>query len=488
MGFGLIDAQIIFNDKRVGRVIYTDKQHIIFISDQSEDLLLVGYDSYELKVSDINVYVSDRFLAHTIYVTEVKKESNMSTIFGIPEYIINSYGEKVHTLFRKHRLIEQCAKLTQVCIAFDQFVRGSYGPDAYSEIDDKLVTEIANMQVMIALVARDECINEQRLLDKLIDKNGLSLDNSVSVSPQKSPNKNFRKIQYSDPSIDNDILMHIPVRHAGIFVGNVVWVDEDELMVSDEYSESSFEQLGIGVLEVSEILFQGPNPVVIHVTSTEEKITTLNPSPWVGVDLDGTLAYFDKWQGIEHIGEPIIEMCKRVSDWVIAEGRDVRIFTARVSGDDADAARRYIEEWCLKHLGFILPVTCVKDNFMIELWDDRCVEVVKNEGRTINHQDDTKRQNRWDMIERVPLPQLRIPNINPELLTKQSAIGAPVLCQGSLLGHIIWVTDNELVIKGINYISFQCLLFCVDDYHIIHRDDKVEQITFVMAKNDSVPT
>jgi hypothetical protein len=26
---------------------------------------------------------------------------------------------------------------------------------------------------------------------------------------------------------------------------------------------------------------------------------------WIGVDLDGTLAHYDGWKGIDHIGEPI---------------------------------------------------------------------------------------------------------------------------------------------------------------------------------------
>ena len=25
---------------------------------------------------------------------------------------------------------------------------------------------------------------------------------------------------------------------------------------------------------------------------------------WIGVDLDGTLAHYDKWRGVEHVGDP----------------------------------------------------------------------------------------------------------------------------------------------------------------------------------------
>ena len=37
---------------------------------------------------------------------------------------------------------------------------------------------------------------------------------------------------------------------------------------------------------------------------------------WVGVDLDGTLAHWDGWKGVEHIGEPIQPMIARVNAWV----------------------------------------------------------------------------------------------------------------------------------------------------------------------------
>lgn len=117
-------------------------------------------------------------------------------------------------------------------------------------------------------------------------------------------------------------------------------------------------------------------------------------SGWIGVDLDGTLAEYGAWRGPEHIGAPIAPMVARVKAW-IAEGREVRIFTARVDGGgvalamgnpdgeqvrDVDRVRAYIEAWCLEHIGTILPVTNVKDYGMVELWDDRAVRVRLNVG------------------------------------------------------------------------------------------------------------
>lgn len=100
---------------------------------------------------------------------------------------------------------------------------------------------------------------------------------------------------------------------------------------------------------------------------------------WIGVDLDGTLAFYDEWRGIEHIGEPIPAMVRRVKYW-IANNQEVRIFTARVY--QTPESIPHIEQWCLTHIGQILPVTNVKDFDMLELWDDRAVSVVTNTGKT----------------------------------------------------------------------------------------------------------
>lgn len=104
---------------------------------------------------------------------------------------------------------------------------------------------------------------------------------------------------------------------------------------------------------------------------------------WVGVDLDCTLAEYNGWVSIDHIGRPIPAMVNRVKRW-LERGYEVRIFTARVGDtkDDRDisAVRRTIELWCAEHIGQVLPITNVKDFGMIVLYDDRCVAVEKNTG------------------------------------------------------------------------------------------------------------
>jgi hypothetical protein len=119
-------------------------------------------------------------------------------------------------------------------------------------------------------------------------------------------------------------------------------------------------------------------------------------SGWIGVDLDGTLAEYGDWKGPVHIGLPVPAMAARVRRWLI-EGRDVRIFTARVSDDgslqgvlNAGMSRVAIEDWCVEHLGQKVPITATKDFEMIELWDDRCVQVVPNTGKRADGKEDER--------------------------------------------------------------------------------------------------
>ena len=104
---------------------------------------------------------------------------------------------------------------------------------------------------------------------------------------------------------------------------------------------------------------------------------------WIGVDLDGTLAHYDQWRGATHIGEPIAPMVDTVKAW-LEVGVDVRIVTARVAGaqsyPESGNVRWAIQRWCWKHCGKILPITASKDYGMVNLWDDRVTQVVKNTG------------------------------------------------------------------------------------------------------------
>lgn len=107
---------------------------------------------------------------------------------------------------------------------------------------------------------------------------------------------------------------------------------------------------------------------------------------WIGVDLDATLAKYIHGQ-LAIIGEPIKLMQARVLKW-LADGQEVRIMTARASlksyggnQEMMDEQLEMIREWCKLHLGQELPITAEKDFEMIELWDDRAIQIIPNTGK-----------------------------------------------------------------------------------------------------------
>jgi hypothetical protein len=123
-------------------------------------------------------------------------------------------------------------------------------------------------------------------------------------------------------------------------------------------------------------------------------MNSISVKPWIGVDLDGTLAHYDHWRDETHIG-PIIEpMRLRVLKW-LDEGRTVKIFTARVcslTGEDLTVVAGAIWKWCEANGLPKLDITNVKDFQMIELWDDRAVQVIPNTGRTIHEATESELQ------------------------------------------------------------------------------------------------
>lgn len=110
-----------------------------------------------------------------------------------------------------------------------------------------------------------------------------------------------------------------------------------------------------------------------------------NGKGWIGIDLDGTLAHYDTWRGIEHVGEPIPAMAERVRAWAAA-GQPMKIFTARVCVAEPERSKViwHIHNWLVANDLPLLEVTNVKDFAMIELWDDRAVQVQMNTGRRMD--------------------------------------------------------------------------------------------------------
>ena len=103
-------------------------------------------------------------------------------------------------------------------------------------------------------------------------------------------------------------------------------------------------------------------------------------SGWIGVDLDGTLAEYGGWAGPDNIGKAVPAMLDRVRSW-LADGWEVRIFTARACVPEQIPP---VQQWLRRHGLPQLMVTNIKDFGMIELWDDRAVQVEQNTGRRMD--------------------------------------------------------------------------------------------------------
>lgn len=131
---------------------------------------------------------------------------------------------------------------------------------------------------------------------------------------------------------------------------------------------------------------------------------------WIGFDLDGTLAIYNTWEGVDHIGTPVFPMVKLIRE-LHESGKKVKILTARVSPrtnpeekpnpymenhwciqepsvqtwamKDRWTAREFVEEWCYRNIGFVPEITHEKDHLMLELYDDRVKQVVPNKGALV---------------------------------------------------------------------------------------------------------
>lgn len=108
---------------------------------------------------------------------------------------------------------------------------------------------------------------------------------------------------------------------------------------------------------------------------------------WVGFDLDGTIAYYDGWKGINHIGEPIWPMIETMKKFLEQDYYDVKIFTARMSNDEESKIfLPCLHKWLIERCGLPkLEATCKKDFQMVMLFDDRAIQVIRNTGKIIGN-------------------------------------------------------------------------------------------------------
>ncbi len=101
----------------------------------------------------------------------------------------------------------------------------------------------------------------------------------------------------------------------------------------------------------------------------------------IAVDLDGTLAHYDKWVSPTSIGKPIPAMVKRVKEW-LENGDKVWIFTARMTlKETRDEVQKAIGDWTEEHIGTRLEATATKFFSFEEFWDDRARRVQPNTGK-----------------------------------------------------------------------------------------------------------
>jgi hypothetical protein len=103
---------------------------------------------------------------------------------------------------------------------------------------------------------------------------------------------------------------------------------------------------------------------------------------WVGVDFDATLVEYAPANGA---GAPVMNIVTLVKDW-LARGIDVRIFTARVDlGPDHVA---FVDEHVRRIFGRSLPITNVKTQGCVALYDDIAYRVEANTGKLLSGRHD----------------------------------------------------------------------------------------------------
>jgi hypothetical protein len=112
---------------------------------------------------------------------------------------------------------------------------------------------------------------------------------------------------------------------------------------------------------------------------SNDSSTTQGTKSWIGVDLDGTLAYYDRLSTYDEVGEPVPVMMALVKK-MLNNGVRVKIFTARVQDpDQLPIIRKWLKQNDLPEL----EITNIKDYNMLRLYDDRCIQVERNTGRLI---------------------------------------------------------------------------------------------------------
>jgi len=170
--------------------------------------------------------------------------------------------------------------------------------------------------------------------------------------------------------------------------GIVLEATDRSIHVSEE---TGFTIVSFPKFEGYEVIASSCGRYTCYVTLLNKK-RDHDDRPWIGVDFDGTIVEDTGWKGSRHIGKPIPKMMNRVRDW-LREGKRVKIFKARANPMIDTEGERYIDrmfylrKWLFDNFGQEIEITYEKDLYMIELWDDRCVQVVLNTGERVDGRD-----------------------------------------------------------------------------------------------------
>jgi 2'-5' RNA ligase/8-oxo-dGTP pyrophosphatase MutT (NUDIX family) len=168
----------------------------------------------------------------------------------------------------------------------------------------------------------------------------------------------------------------------GVIIKNVI--EPHALKAGDDYivfKSSQIKQVGEPIV-APKLRYNG-HDVPLKFSAEEDDLVAGRWRPWIGVDLDGTLAEDVVPFTPLVIGKPIPAMVEKVKQ-ALKEGKLVKVFTARLADlENKQALHKLLREWTEKHIGTPLEATNIKDPGLIEMWDDKARQVKKDTGEFV---------------------------------------------------------------------------------------------------------
>lgn len=132
-------------------------------------------------------------------------------------------------------------------------------------------------------------------------------------------------------------------------------------------------------------LIENTNPTK-QVDGVQPPATKAKPitGKQVGFDLDRTLAIYDTWRGVHHVGAPVLPMVQRIAEYLALGEFEVVIFTARWwYEEDRAVIKAAIDAFCMEHFGRTFEITNIKSPKLARIYDDIAVSVEANTGKIL---------------------------------------------------------------------------------------------------------